>query len=74
MPLTRLLDPDILLKNPKRIGIAADHAGYQLKEELSKLLREANFEVLDYGDHKLNLDDDYPDFVVPQPVRFQVVR
>ena len=62
---TRLMDPDILLKNPKRIGIAADHAGYQLKEELSKLLREANFEVVDYGDHKLNLDDDYPDFVVP---------
>ena len=53
------------IKNPKQIGIAADHAGYQLKEELSKLLREANFEVIDFGDHKLNLDDDYPDFVVP---------
>jgi ribose 5-phosphate isomerase B len=53
------------IKNPKRIGIAADHAGYQLKEELSKLLREDNFEVIDFGDHKLNLDDDYPDFVVP---------
>ena len=53
------------IKNPKRIGIAADHAGYQLKVELSKLLREDNFEVIDFGDHKLNLDDDYPDFVVP---------
>ena len=28
-------------------------------------MREANFEVIDFGDHKLNLDDDYPDFVVP---------
>ena len=49
----------------KRIGIAADHEGYQLKEELARMLREANNEVIDFGDRQLNLDDDYPDFVVP---------
>jgi len=62
---SKLKDPNIFLRTPKRIGIAADHAGYQLKEELSKLLRDANFEVIDFGDRQLNLDDDYPDFVVP---------
>ena len=56
---------NIFNKTPKRIGIAADHAGYGLKEELSQLLRDANFEVIDFGDQKLNLDDDYPDYVVP---------
>jgi hypothetical protein len=50
---------------PKRIGIAADHEGYQLKEQMAKMLREANYEVIDFGDLKLNPDDDYPDFVVP---------
>ena len=49
----------------KRIGVAADHEGYQLKEELARTLREANYEVIDFGDLKLNPDDDYPDFVVP---------
>ncbi len=50
---------------PKRIGVAADHEGYQLKEELARMLREANYEVVDFGDLKLIPDDDYPDFVVP---------
>jgi ribose 5-phosphate isomerase B len=48
-----------------RIGIAADHGGYQLKEYLSKMLRAADFEVIDFGDRVLNPDDDYPDFVIP---------
>ena len=50
---------------PKRIGVAADHEGYQLKEQMARMLREANYEVIDFGDLKLNPDDDYPDFVVP---------
>jgi ribose 5-phosphate isomerase B len=49
----------------KRIGIAADHGGYQLKEQLARMLREAGYEVIDFGNHQLNPDDDYPDFVVP---------
>ena len=62
---SQIKNPNVFIKTPKRIGIAADHAGYQLKEELLKLLRDANFEVIDFGDQKLNLDDDYPDYVVP---------
>ena len=49
----------------KRIGVAADHGGYASKEYLTGMLREALYEVVDFGDNQLKLDDDYPDFVVP---------
>ena len=48
-----------------RVGIAADHAGFTVKEELSEELKAFGCEVIDFGAHTLNLDDDYPDFVVP---------
>jgi ribose 5-phosphate isomerase B len=47
------------------VGIAADHGGYELKEYLTKMLREAGVEVIDFGDRQLVPDDDYPDFVIP---------
>jgi ribose 5-phosphate isomerase B len=46
-----------------RVGIATDHGGFDLKEELVKQLREAEHEVVDFGAHKLNDGDDYPDYV-----------
>jgi ribose 5-phosphate isomerase B len=49
----------------RRIGIAADHGGYDLKEYLIGKLREAGCEVIDFGDCRPQPDDDYPDFVVP---------
>ena len=59
-------DPPITLsKAPKLIGIAVDHGGFELKEHLAGLLREAGHDVIDFGDHRLHPDDDYPDFVVP---------
>ena len=48
-----------------RVGIAADHGGFSLKVEVDELLRGAGHEVVDYGAHQLNSEDDYPDFVVP---------
>jgi ribose 5-phosphate isomerase B len=48
-----------------RIGIATDHGGYGLKEELLTHLRAAGHEVVDFGAHRLNPIDDYPDFVIP---------
>jgi ribose 5-phosphate isomerase B len=48
-----------------RIGIATDHGGYGLKEELVAQLRAAGHEVIDFGAHKSISDDDYPDFVIP---------
>ncbi|MGE0821113.1 MAG: RpiB/LacA/LacB family sugar-phosphate isomerase [Candidatus Binatia bacterium] len=48
-----------------RIGIATDHAGFSLKEELLGQLHAAGHEVVDFGAHRLSQDDDYPDYVVP---------
>ena len=48
-----------------RVGIATDHGGYGLKEELVTQLQNAGHEVIDFGAYELNPGDDYPDFVVP---------
>ena len=48
-----------------RVGIATDHGGFALKEELLARIRALGHEVVDFGSHTLNPDDDYPDFVVP---------
>jgi ribose 5-phosphate isomerase B len=48
-----------------RIGIAADHGGFELKEQLISALKTAGYEAADYGAHTLDSADDYPDFVVP---------
>ncbi|MGH7843925.1 MAG: RpiB/LacA/LacB family sugar-phosphate isomerase [Candidatus Binatia bacterium] len=48
-----------------RVGIATDHGGFSLKEELLAQLRAGGHEVVDFGAHSLNEDDDYPDYVVP---------
>lgn len=48
-----------------KVGIATDHGGFGLKEELIAKLRAAGHEVTDFGAHSLNPADDYPDFVVP---------
>jgi ribose 5-phosphate isomerase B len=56
---------NLLPEAPKRIGIAADHGGYELKEYLAGKLREAGHEVIDFGDGRPKEDDDYPDYIVP---------
>ena len=48
-----------------RIGIAADHAGFGLKNELAKALSKSGHEIVDFGPSSLNPEDDYPDYVVP---------
>jgi ribose 5-phosphate isomerase B len=48
-----------------RVGIATDHGGFGLKEELVAQLCAVGHKVVDFGAHKLTPDDDYPDFVVP---------
>jgi len=48
-----------------RIGIAADHGGFELKQHLVAMLREAGSDVLDFAERRPKPDDDYPDFVVP---------
>lgn len=48
-----------------RVGIATDHAGFGLKEELVTHLRGAGHPVVDFGAYSLDPGDDYPDFVIP---------
>ena len=48
-----------------RVGIAADHGGFSLKEQMIQTIRSSLYEVLDFGAHAFNPEDDYPDFVVP---------
>jgi ribose 5-phosphate isomerase B len=48
-----------------RVGIATDHGGFGLKEDLAAHLREAGHEVVDVGAYSLDPGDDYPDFVIP---------
>jgi ribose 5-phosphate isomerase B len=48
-----------------RVGVAADHGGFGLKQELVARLCTAGHEVIDFGAQALNPEDDYPDFVIP---------
>ncbi|MBV9086636.1 MAG: RpiB/LacA/LacB family sugar-phosphate isomerase [Acidobacteriaceae bacterium] len=47
-----------------RIGIATDHGGFGLKEDLRGRLVAAGHEVVEFGAFKLVAGDDYPDFVL----------
>ena len=47
------------------LGIATDHGGFGLKEDLLARLKAAGHEVVDFGAFELTPDDDYPDFVIP---------
>lgn len=47
------------------VGLAADHGGFDLKENIKAYLMEQGYTVKDFGAHELNNDDDYPDFVIP---------
>jgi len=46
------------------IYIGADHAGFNLKEELKKYLEELGYQYEDLGNKKLDPQDDYPDFAL----------
>lgn len=48
-----------------RIGIAADHGGFGLKEDLRGRLTAAGHEVVDFGANRIEPGDDYPDFITP---------
>jgi len=54
-----------MTRDPMRVGIAGDHDGCSLKEELAERLCAAGHDVVDFGAFALDPDDDYPDFVIP---------
>jgi len=48
-----------------KIGIAADHGGFELKQLIQLFLVSLNYEVTDYGAYEMNDQDDYPDYIIP---------
>jgi ribose 5-phosphate isomerase B len=48
-----------------KIGLAADHGGFELKNTVKLFLQKKGYEVKDFGAMELDNTDDYPDFVIP---------
>ena len=48
-----------------KVGIGADHGGFEMKQQLAKMLVAEGHEVVDFGNKTYNTDDDYPDFAIP---------
>ncbi len=48
-----------------KIGIATDHGGFVLKQEILQRLQGEGHDVVDFGAGEFQRDDDYPDFVIP---------
>ncbi|MDD3662398.1 MAG: RpiB/LacA/LacB family sugar-phosphate isomerase [Candidatus Pacebacteria bacterium] len=49
----------------KKIFIGSDHAGFELKEKLKEYIESLGYEIEDKGAFSLDLNDDYPDFIIP---------
>lgn len=49
----------------KKIGICADHGGFELKERITSFLNENQYQTVDFGAKTLDNADDYPDYVIP---------
>ena len=48
-----------------KVGIAADHGGYQMKQQIETLLSARGLEVVEFGNTRYDRNDDYPDFALP---------
>jgi ribose 5-phosphate isomerase B len=48
-----------------KIGLAADHGGYEMKALLIERLQKSGHVVTDFGASNPDPGDDYPDYVVP---------
>ena len=48
-----------------KVGIGADHGGFEMKQQLTSLLAAEGHEVVDFGNKVYDNNDDYPDFAIP---------
>jgi ribose 5-phosphate isomerase B len=48
-----------------KVGVAADHGGFEMKRQLALLLTSEGHEVADFGNKVYDTADDYPDFAIP---------
>jgi ribose 5-phosphate isomerase B len=46
-----------------KIYLAADHRGFELKEQIKKYLNHEKYEIVDVSNNSKEQTDDYPDFV-----------
>ncbi len=53
-----------LLRN-SMIYLAADHAGFERKEQIKEYLDKLGYKLKDFGAHQLDEKDDYPDYAHP---------
>jgi len=53
-----------LQKKNMRIALGSDHAGFEYKEEIKRLLKSLGHEVQDFGTHSVETVD-YPRFIRP---------
>ena len=58
-----------------KIGIACDHNGLKLKEEIIKYLKNQKYFVVDYGPNSCIPTDDYPDyaFKLSEAIRDEII-
>ncbi len=47
-----------------KIILAADHAGFRLKETVKSFLQEKGYEIEDVGAGEFKEDDDYPEYMI----------
>ncbi len=47
----------------KRVALAADHRGYELKERIAAFLKQKKYEVEDCGTYSME-STDYPDYMI----------
>ena len=49
----------------KKIVLATDHAGFELKEHVKNMLLNKGIEIKDFRAYSYDSQDDYPDFILP---------
>jgi ribose 5-phosphate isomerase B len=54
----------MIMATIRTVGLACDHAGYQMKEAVKKHLQDAGYEVKDFGTDSGD-SVDYPDYAHP---------
>jgi ribose 5-phosphate isomerase B len=48
-----------------KVGLASDHAGFELARDVAQAMREDGHELVDFGPFTYEPGDDYPDYVIP---------
>ena len=48
-----------------KIYLGSDHAGFKLKEVLTKYLEKLGHQAIDLGPKTYDKNDDYPDYIIP---------